>query len=196
VAEEASFQILLARLRRGDQQAATELVQAYEPHVRRLIRIRLTDPGLKRQMDSVDICQSVMASFFVRTALGQYDLQSPEQLIKLLATMARNKLVHQADKQHAARRDIRRVGQASADEMPHLAGGVTPSRIVAGRELLAEVRSRLSPKDRYLVEQRAVDRSWDDLAQELGQSADALRMRLKRTLDVLAKELGLDEEPI
>jgi RNA polymerase sigma factor (sigma-70 family) len=196
LANETKFSDLIARVRSGDERAATELVRVYEPHVRRLIRIRLTDPGLKRQIDSVDVCQSVLASFFVRTALGQYDLQTPEQLIKLLATMARNKLVHQADKQHAARRDIRRVERASADELPGLAGGATPSRIVAGRELLAEVRNRLSPEERYLVEQRALGRSWDELAQELGRSADALRMRVTRALDVLARSLGLDEEPV
>ena len=33
----------------------------------------------------MDICQSVMASFFVRAALGQYQLNTPEQLLNLLA---------------------------------------------------------------------------------------------------------------
>ena len=47
-------------------------------------RLRLTDPRLRRQYDSLDICQSVLASFFVRAAAGQYDLDRPEQLLKLL----------------------------------------------------------------------------------------------------------------
>jgi hypothetical protein len=35
----------------------------------------------------------VLGSFFVRAALGQYELNRPEQLFKLLASMAHNKLV-------------------------------------------------------------------------------------------------------
>ncbi|HEY5311461.1 MAG TPA: sigma-70 family RNA polymerase sigma factor [Pirellulales bacterium] len=189
-----TFPELIARVRAGDEEAARELVRAYEPHVRRLIRVRLTDPGLKRQMDSVDICQSVLGSFFVRAALGQYDIDAPEQLIKLLATMARNKLVNHVDQQHAARRDVRRNEKTSANALDVATNGPTPSRIVSARELLAEARSRLTPEERYLVEQRSGGRTWNELATELGQTADALRVRLGRRLKLLAAELDLDGE--
>jgi len=62
---------LIARVRAGDQAAAAELVRDYEPHVRRAVRIQLRDPRLRSVFDSADICQSVMASFFARLALGQ-----------------------------------------------------------------------------------------------------------------------------
>ena len=42
------------------------------------MRIHLRDVRLRRVLDSTDICQSVLASFFVRAALGQYDLDTPE----------------------------------------------------------------------------------------------------------------------
>ena len=67
---------LLRLVRTGDAIAAEELVRAYEPELRRAIRVRLTDARLRRLIDSVDICQSVLAGFFVRTAAGQYDVQS------------------------------------------------------------------------------------------------------------------------
>ena len=89
------FQVLLRRVRAGDGQAAAELVRRYEPAIRRAARVRLVDTRLNRLLDSMDICQSVLASFFVRTALGQYELETPEQLLKLLATMTRNKLANQ-----------------------------------------------------------------------------------------------------
>jgi hypothetical protein len=60
----------------------------------------------------MDICQSVLASCFVRATSGAFDLDNPEQLMKLLVTMARNKLASQARKQYAQRRDKRR-GQRS-----------------------------------------------------------------------------------
>src|SRR5262245_43654798 len=101
------------RIRAGDEQAAADLVRQYEPLVRREVRLRLTDPGLSRALDSMDICQSVMASFFVQAACGRYDLDEPGQLLKLLVTMARNKLASAARKQRAQRRDARRVVPAA-----------------------------------------------------------------------------------
>ena len=55
------------------------------------LRCRLA--RLRRVLDSVDVCQSVLANFFVRVAAGQFDLDQPEQLLRLLATMARNRIL-------------------------------------------------------------------------------------------------------
>lgn len=43
----AQFRDLSDRVRAGDGEAAVELVQRYEPEVRRLIRLRLTGPKLR-----------------------------------------------------------------------------------------------------------------------------------------------------
>ena len=115
VSENDDFQVLLRRVRAGDGQAAAELVRRYEPAIRRAARVRLVDTRLNRLLDSMDICQSVMASFFVRTALGQYELETPEQLLKLLATMTRNKLANQVKGHGAGRRDFRRIEDAAAE---------------------------------------------------------------------------------
>src|SRR5438309_59897 len=106
MSEAASFGELIGRVRAGDARAAAEVVERYEPTLRRAVRLRLRrDPRLCRLLDSVDVCQSVLASFFVRAALGQYDLSTPEHLVKLLAAIARNKVINQAKKQRAARHD-------------------------------------------------------------------------------------------
>ena len=88
-----TFAHFIARIRAGDEQAAAELVRRYEPAIRTEIRMRFSDPRLRRVVDSMDVCQSVLASFFVRAASGQYDLERPEQLVRLLVTIARNKVV-------------------------------------------------------------------------------------------------------
>src|SRR5437899_9651442 len=146
--EASEFQDLIRRVRAGDEQAATELVRSYEPAIRRAVRIRLADTRLARAFDSMDICQSVMASFFVRAALGQYELDAPEHLLKLLATMARHKLADQVDKERAECRDNRRVEEGSADSRDVASPRGTPSPEVAARELLQEPRRRLSPEAR------------------------------------------------
>jgi RNA polymerase sigma-70 factor (ECF subfamily) len=94
-------------VRAGDADAA--VVRRYEPEIRRAVRLRLTDPSLRRVLDSMDVCQSVLASFFVRAAAGQFDLEEPSQLLRLLVVMARNKLRDQVSYHRAARRDQRRL---------------------------------------------------------------------------------------
>ena len=189
---EASFSELMERVRKGDPLAAAELVRSYEPVIRRAIRFRLTTANLRQALDSMDICQSVLGSFFIRAALGQYQLNQPEDLKKLLVSMAHNKLKFQARKQHAQRRDPRRV-EADADVEALVAPGGTPSRPVAARELLQEVHKRLSPEERQLVEWRSQGLTWDEIAARLGGSAEALRKKLTRALDRVTAELGVDE---
>ncbi|QJW99127.1 ECF-type sigma factor [Frigoriglobus tundricola] len=108
MANEPQFADLIRRVRAGQAEAAAELVDQFEPEIRRAIRMRLTDPRLRRVLDSVDICQSVFGQFFARAAAGQFDLQEPNQLVRLLVVMAQNRLRNHAAFQQAARRDQRR----------------------------------------------------------------------------------------
>src|SRR5262245_51385378 len=119
MSEATSFAEFVRRIRAGDEQAAAELVRRYEPLIRREIRLNLDDRRLGRVFDSMDVCQSVLASFFVRTAAGEYDLERPEQLVALLVTMARNKLASAARREHRGCRDSRRVCERAA---AHLEG--------------------------------------------------------------------------
>lgn len=187
-----AFADLLNRVRSGDDQAAAQLVRQYEPEIRRAVRIRLANPRLQRVLDSMDICQSVLANFFTRAAAGQFDLESPEQLIRLLISMARNKVTDHARRQQAARRDNRRQGTDSA--LSKVSDpGESPSELVATAELLREARRRMSDDERYLAEQRALGKGWNELAEELGDGAEALRKKLSRAMDRIGRELGLGE---
>ncbi len=183
---------LLKRVRSGDGAAAAELVRRYEPEIRRAVRVRLTDPRLRRVLDSLDVCQSVLGNFFVRVAAGQFDLDRPENLLRLLITMARNKVLDHARRQQAARRDQRRVAgddtglAAVADPSPG------PSEVAVGRELLERVRRELTAEERELADQRALGRDWPEIAAERGATPDALRKKLTRALDRVASRLDLE----
>ena len=72
-----TFATFMRRIRSGDGSAAEELVRHYEPIIRREVRLRLEDRRLYRVFDSMDVCQSVLGSFFLRAAAGQYDLERP-----------------------------------------------------------------------------------------------------------------------
>lgn len=139
---ETNFPDFIRRVRAGDEQAARELVERYEPVIRREVRMRLRDPRLSSQVEWTDICQSVMASFFVRAASGQYDLEQPEHLLRLLVVMTRHKLSNQRRRNQADRRDYRRLEACTPEFLDGRSQEApTPSRMVAGRELLEEFRS-------------------------------------------------------
>ena len=184
-----SFHDLVRRVRSGDDAAAAELVRHYGPALRRAVRARLTDRNLRRLLDSMDICQSVLASFFVRAAAGEYDLDSPGQLVRLLWAMARHKLLRQVGRLRAG---CRGGGRRPDGDVEQPDPSPDPLRVVTGRELLQQFRSRLSEQERWLADQRALGRSWPDIAAEKGANADALRMRLTRANERVARELKID----
>ncbi len=195
MAEANTFTDFVRRIRAGDEQAAEEMVRRYESLIRREVRLNLEDRRLARLFDSMDVCQSVLKSFFFRTAAGEYDLDTPEQLQRLLVTMARNKLASAARYQNRQRRDHRQnVADGSARLEGVASDSPTPSQVVAGRELLERFRQALSDEERQIAELRSQGLAWADIATRLGGNAQARRMQLARAVERVARDLGLDEE--
>jgi RNA polymerase sigma-70 factor (ECF subfamily) len=189
------FPELLQRVRTGDDQAAMELVRRYEPLIRREVRIHLRDRRLSRLLDSMDVCQSVLGSFFVRIAAGQYDLERPEQLLALLVKMTRNKLVSAARRGQAQQRDLRRnspLGEAELAEVED--PGPSPSRMIEGQDLLARFQRGLTEEERRLADLRSEGMSWPQIAERLGGTAQARRVQFSRAVERVTREMGLDAD--
>jgi RNA polymerase sigma-70 factor (ECF subfamily) len=191
-----AFDELMSRVRAGDPDAATELVRHYEADIRLEIRVRLRiqDGRVRRMLDSMDIAQSVLASFFVGVAAGRFAPRHPQQLLGLFVTMARNKLLSQVRRQRRQKRDARRGESFDAFVHDVSAGGESPSQIVSGQELLGEVRKRLSVEERRLAELRGDGQPWTAIATELGGTAEGRRKQLERAFERIARELDLDED--
>src|SRR5262249_437488 len=79
MAEDIPFADFLGRIRAGDEQAAAELVRRYESAVRIEVRMRLADSRLRRILDTMDICQSGLARFFLPPPARAYDPERPPQ---------------------------------------------------------------------------------------------------------------------
>jgi RNA polymerase sigma-70 factor (ECF subfamily) len=187
------FAEFVARIRAGDEQAAAELVRQYEPFIRREVRMNLRDRRLGRVFDSMDVCQSVLASFFVRAASGTYDLDDPQQLLNLLVGMARNKLASAARRQYRDKRDARRTAGDGEVADRAAAADPSPSQQVAGRELLDQFRARLTDEERAIAALRADGVAWADIADRMGGTAQARRVQLARAVERVEQELGLGD---
>ena len=146
----------------------------YESLIRREVRLQLDDQNLLRLFDSMDICQSVLASFFVRTAAGEYDIGSTAQLVKLLVNMARNKLISAVRREYMQRRDVRRRTRQGDPALDQIADQrQAPADELANRELLSRIYERLSPEELQISKLRSSGAAWTDVASEMGGTSQS-----------------------
>jgi ECF sigma factor len=190
MADDNAFLELIRRVRAGDEAAAAEVVHRYQRALLREIRLRLRDPRLRRALDSGDICQSVLASFFLRAASGQYNLQKSGHLLRLLVAMARNKLASQARHSYVARRDPQalRDGLNGAEQLAAPEPG--PFQAVAEQDFCGALLAALSAEERQLADRRAYQVEWAAIAADLGGNPENLRKKLARALHRAARRLS------
>ena len=192
---QGDFGELVQRLHQGDAAAAEQIVRDHEPEIRRIVRSRLRDPKLRRIVDSIDICQSVFGRFFVQATLGRFELNSQKDLVKLLTRMATNKVI---DK-HRAEASQRRLSLHKAENQNgnHQYGEpvqqqISPESAMVYEELYHSAEASLSEKEKTISNLRNQGMSWLDVSRELGESPQALRKRLERACNRIAKEMGID----
>jgi len=196
VLSSVAFDQLMSRVQAGDPDAAAELIRHYEAEIRLEVRVRLRiqDGRVRRLFDSMDITQSVLASFFAGVAVGQFAPDSPQQLLGLLIAMARNKLLTQVRDHRRQRRDIRRVQPIGLAEYQMVADGESPSQLVAGHELLGEFRRRLTEEERLLSDRRGDGQPWSAIADEMGGTPEGRRKQLERAFARIVRELNLEQD--
>jgi RNA polymerase sigma factor (sigma-70 family) len=192
-AVDPEFADFVRRIRAGDDQAATELVNRFESLIRREVRLRISGSQVNRAFDSLDVSQSVLANFFARAATGQFELEHADQLARLLVTMARNKLVSRVRSERRQIRDIRRV-TVDRDALDRVADEQqSPSEIVVRKELLERLRVLLNDEERQIMDLRNQGLGWDEVATRLGGSGQARRMQMSRGIERLIRQLGIAE---
>jgi RNA polymerase sigma factor (sigma-70 family) len=184
------FAEFMRRVRGGDEAAARELIEQYENELRIIARVRMRDPLLRGVLDSTDVCQSVLANFFVRAALGEFELQTPQDLLNLLSVMVRNRTIDHVRAQQADRRGVERRSQRRSFEEP-VDRRESPSTIASNNELITKFCGRLSAEELQLADLRRDGHTWDSISRQLGESPEALRKRFSRAIDRVSAELGL-----
>ncbi len=185
-----SFEELLKRVRAGDDTASAEMFQLYQSDVKRVLRASMRVDRLRRAADPSDLYQIVMVTFFVRAALGQYSLSDPKQLKALLIKIAQNKLADLA--RSPALKLILEPLDDDQTKAPELADpGRGPASQALSRDLVQQIRARMTEDERQVNDLRCQGLSWDEVGAALGESADAVRMRLDRALKRIKIEMNL-----
>jgi len=148
--------------------------------------------SIRRAADPSDVYQSVMASFFIRAALGQYDISGPDQLKALLIKIARNKFADLARKPHP-RTSVVPVGGRGLSGIDPPDPAKSPASQVMWKDLLQTIRDRFTDAERRVSDLRMMGHNWEEVGAELGERADTVRMRLERALKRIGREMNLEE---
>jgi RNA polymerase sigma factor (sigma-70 family) len=170
----------LARL--GDEAASTELVRRFEPFLQRMVRIRMRRRGdfdrLRRDVGSLDVCQSVFRSFFQGLKENRYRLDQPGDLEKLLQGMIRFNLATKARRSSVKLRKV--IEDLEQEGLQDRAPG--PDEEIADQDLIEAIQRELSEEELAILTLRLDDTAWVVIGQKIGCTPAAARVRLKRAL--------------
>jgi RNA polymerase sigma-70 factor (ECF subfamily) len=115
MAPDSSFDDMMARLRAGQNDAATQVFNRFAGRLLALARKQL-DPLVLQKVDPEDVVQSVFRSFFAHNASGRFgEFQSWDNLWGMLVVLTQWKCGRRMDYFHAACRD---VGREVPAELP------------------------------------------------------------------------------
>jgi RNA polymerase sigma-70 factor (ECF subfamily) len=184
---------LLNRWRAGDEDAARQLFQLYVDRLIGLARQRISQ-RLASRVDPEDVVQSVFRTFFHRAKQGQFTLEEPDDLCKLLARITVHKTFRQVAFHRAAKRDMNLEavhGDGGQDYVLTLLDrGPTPEAANEFLDQLEHFLSRLRPDDRQIIELRMQGYKDVEIAQKLNISDRKIR-RLMERVRGLAQQDGM-----
>ena len=187
------FSAIVARAVCGDVAAGQILLKEFSGVIARELRTQRRFQSLHTRLDSSDIAQSVWRSFFSAVVGGNAVFQESAEVAAYLAKLTRNKIESQLRRHRAIKRDIRRTMNANELEFEEV-GIKSPDQDATTLEFLQAVINRLTPDERRIAQRRAEGATWEELAAELGSTADAIRKRHVRAAERITKELGGDDD--
>ena len=186
MAESGSLTKLVQRHRDGDPEAASLLFAQYAQQLCRLAERHLSRK-LAGRVEGEDVVQSVFRTFFRRTSQGEFQIDSSDQLWRLLVIITVRKARAQGRYHTAAVRDISAEHPAAiediiADLETHEPG---PEDVVVLMDQIKALLKGLPALYCQVLELRLQGHSATDIAPRLGIS----RRTVYRTLELLGQRL-------
>jgi len=168
---EAEFNRLIEEIRNGSQDAAWDLLERVGPHVQRVVR-HMLNKELRSKFDSMDFVQAVWASFFVnRNQIVSFT--RPEQLVRFLVSMARNKVISENRRRILTEKyDVRR--ERSADQLGEknfeapTPFGSSPSQFAMARECWQQLLQNQPELSRQILLRKYMGEKNEEIAEKLG----------------------------
>ena len=171
---------IVAKAAAGDADAVQMLLTRYSSVIERELRTQRRFQGLQTRLDPEDIAQSVWRCFFVAIVGGDITFREPNQVAAFLTRLTRNRIETQFRKHQAIKRDVRRTINSHELDF-EVKSNSNPSHVASTLEFLQNVLTQMTPDERHIAKRREEGVTWEDLAQELGTTIEAIRKRHSRT---------------
>lgn len=164
---------LINRLRRGDKHAAAEIHRRLSDRLTKLARRRIPDP-IRAKVDPEDIVQSTFRGFFMHQVKGEYQLQSWQDLEKLLTRMTMRRCNRERLRYITQSRNYRveaPLGNPDASDDSHMIDNAdSPQDQVILAETFQRLLDDLSPRDREIVQLAIEGKKANEIAEQIGVS--------------------------
>lgn len=161
--------------------------------LRRRARTRLRQYGLSGQAESMDICNDVMADLTRR--YGDQGI-TPDDVLAYIMRAIDNQVMDTFRTLARQCRDFRRNEMTPIEDMMVANREVAPSQVALRREVVSKIRAMLSEEDAKAVDMMLENRDWAEIGQLLGLKPDAARMRVRRAIERVRKEIGVSGEEV
>lgn len=172
------------RVNRGTDSVAAELDQRYRQRLCRLVEREL-DRSLRRREDPEDLVQTVFRTYFRRAALGEFHITQTSDLWALLAKITRRKILKRAEYHRAEKR---LPDAEDGQEVAWLSGGEPgPVDLAVAAELVEKTLQGLEPAFTEVFQLRIAGCTEEDIAQRLNCTRAAVRFKLERIRQRLAR---------
>jgi eukaryotic-like serine/threonine-protein kinase len=168
---------LLRDVQTGNPGAANVLFQRYAARLQALVRSRLAGL-LSRRFDGDDVVQSALKSFFVRAGDGEFYVDQPGDLWRLLATITMRKLSRSSAYHQAAKRDARRDANFEVADFgleQALAHDPMPAEAAAAAEEVLWIMKRVPVETRQALQLRLQGYEAQEIARQLNRSERTIR---------------------
>jgi RNA polymerase sigma factor (sigma-70 family) len=189
--ESTDVRSLVELWRKGDQRAAEQLFTRYVDRLVPLARRRISQ-RLASRVDPEDVVQSVFRTFFGGLKEGRFDIQSQDDLCKLLMRITIHKTLRHIAFHKAAKRDPSQEtiqSEEGQEQLIQLLGREpTPDDAVAFLDQLEHLLSRLGPQERQILEMRLQGYSNEDIAAKLGIYDRKIRRLFERVRGLAEQE--------
>lgn len=183
------LEMLLEKLSRGDREAAEQVLTAYEPYLRMVVRRYL--PGrLRAKFDSIDVVQSVWVHVLHGLRAARWQFLDRPRLLAFLVRLARRRLTSRLRHFHTALVHEQSI-ETNLDVLPAPAQP-HPSEVVEAEELWQKMLSLCPPQHHDLLRLRRMGLPLGEVAAQTGMHEGSVRRILRR----LARQLALREKPV
>ncbi len=180
-----NFSSFITGLQAGDSVAEAQVYQRYMSRLVAIARKQMAD-RFNAKLDPEDVIQSVMKSFYLRHANGEFHFDGWDSLWALLARITVRKCQRQAAKMDAAKRDAKReVAVNALTGWQLVSQSPTPEQAMIASDLITALFQQLTERQQEIVSLRLQQYT----IEEISEKSNLTERTVYRTLEMAREQL-------